>query len=129
MSYVIDSSSIYKAIIEKKANVLGGNYTISLAKFELGNIIWKEVFLRKKILQNEGISLLNLIVNILDTMCFKQVNIIEAEKLAILKGITFYDASYLWLAKELNIPLVSEDEKLKNKIDGEIETLSLDNIL
>ncbi|WP_261310121.1 hypothetical protein [Saccharolobus shibatae] len=48
MSYVFDSSSIYKAFSFNKLNILGGNYTVILSKFELGNVIWKEVTIFNK---------------------------------------------------------------------------------
>ncbi len=41
------------------------------------------------------------------------------------KELSFYDASYVWLAKHLRCTLVTADRKLANKITGvvEVETL------
>ncbi|MEM2148079.1 MAG: hypothetical protein QXJ94_05695 [Candidatus Bathyarchaeia archaeon] len=41
MKYLFDSSAIFKAIKENKINLLIGNYTLELARYELGNILWK----------------------------------------------------------------------------------------
>ncbi|RLI96776.1 MAG: toxin VapC, partial [Candidatus Aenigmatarchaeota archaeon] len=42
MSYLFDTSAIFRAIKEGKIEILAGNYTIELARYELGNAIWKE---------------------------------------------------------------------------------------
>jgi len=44
-SYVFDSSSIYTPLKRGVPKIVGGNYTVTLAKFELGNVVWKEAFL------------------------------------------------------------------------------------
>jgi len=37
-------------------------------------------------------------------------------------GITYYDAAYIYVAEEKNIPLVTEDKKLYNAIKNKIKT-------
>ena len=45
---------------------------------------------------------------------FEKVDEKEVLRLALKKGITTYDASYVWLAKSQNIGLLTLDEKLEN---------------
>jgi len=111
-----------------KIEPLGGNYTVFLAKFELGNIVWKEVFLHKRMTREEGLRLLFFISKVLNTMNLEDVNCIEAEEIAIDFGITFYDASYVWLARKLDLPLVSEDIRLREALGKKLEVLSVDEI-
>jgi predicted nucleic acid-binding protein len=111
-----------------KIEPLGGNYTVFLAKFELGNIVWKEVFLHKRITREEGLRLLFFISKVMNTMNLEDVNCIEAEEIAIDFGITFYDASYVWLARKLDLPLVSEDNRLREALGKKLEVLSVDEI-
>ena len=49
MKYIFDSSAIYNAIKQNKIENLAGNYTQELARYELGNSIWKDHFLQAKI--------------------------------------------------------------------------------
>jgi hypothetical protein len=46
MKYLFDSSAIFRAIKENKIDLLTGNYTLELARYELGNIVWKDYFLQ-----------------------------------------------------------------------------------
>lgn len=43
MTLLFDSSAIFEAIKlgSKAVDLLKGNYTVDLARYELGNIIWK----------------------------------------------------------------------------------------
>ncbi|ABP94515.1 MULTISPECIES: type II toxin-antitoxin system VapC family toxin [Metallosphaera] len=130
MSYLFDSSSIYRAILERRVDLLGGNYTAPLARFELGNIIWKEVSLRKNLTKEEGLKLTTYIENVLDAMIIAEVNMVRTEMIAISNDITCYDASFVSLASDLNVQLVTEDEKLRRKIGkkGIVNVISLDEV-
>ncbi|MFP3233875.1 MAG: type II toxin-antitoxin system VapC family toxin [Sulfolobaceae archaeon] len=126
MSYVFDSSSIYALL--SKPSVLGGNYTLTLAKFELGNIVWREVFLHRRIGREEGLKLISFVSKVLDTMNLEDVNSAEVVEIATDYGITFYDASYVRLARKLDLPLVTEDNKLMKAVKGKVEVLSAKDI-
>jgi len=41
-------------------------------------------------------------------------NMVEVQKIATEKGLTFYDASYLYAAEKHNLKLVTEDRELLN---------------
>ncbi|BBG27916.1 type II toxin-antitoxin system VapC family toxin [Sulfuracidifex tepidarius] len=131
MSYVFDSSSIYVLLNRGEIGLLGGNYTSLLAKFELGNIVWKEVFLHKRISKEEGAILTSFVSKVLSNMNLEDVDCKEVEEIAVDYGITFYDASYTWLTKTLNLPLVTEDVKLKKAIEEKkkLKVLSVDEFI
>jgi|BEDMetMinimDraft_2_1075160.scaffolds.fasta_scaffold00131_14 hypothetical protein len=129
MSYVFDSSSIYSAIKLVVLGVLGGNYTVKLAEYELSNIIWKEVSLFRRITKEEGIKLLLITKDILSTMNIEEIDEIKVGELAMDYNLTFYDASYLWLAIKKGIPLVSENEKLRKKAENIVEVRRLEDII
>ena len=90
--------------------------TVSLVYYEVGNAVWRECFLLKRIIPKEATKLLKSIFAILQAM---DVAVLEDEELgtAILNmagrlNITYYDAAYLIEAQRLNKTLVTDDEKL-----------------
>jgi len=42
VSYILDSSAIFKTIRDDVVETLMGNYTVELARYELGNTLWKQ---------------------------------------------------------------------------------------
>ncbi len=117
MNYILDSSAIFRAIKDKVIDRTADSYTLELARYELGNIVWKQHNLFKTIDQKDSIKLIKIIadvLNIFEILCVKskEDKILElAEEL----NTTFYDASYLYYAQELGLPLLSEDMKLIEK--------------
>jgi len=120
--YVLDSSAI--AIIlrrfkEKSIELLEGRTTLDLALYELGNVVWKECTIEKLINEEEAISKIGNLLNILETM--KIEKIISSEdlrsiiRLAIEQKLTFYDSSYLHITKTKKAVLVTEDDELIEK--------------
>ncbi|MCX6649146.1 MAG: type II toxin-antitoxin system VapC family toxin [Candidatus Bathyarchaeota archaeon] len=111
---VIDASSIYTAIKEKKVRYVMGSTTIELARFELGNIIWKEHTLLHHITWDEAIQLMELGEKTLKTLLFIDLSGFETDILetAHSSGLNYYDASYLQATKELEVELFTEDKRL-----------------
>jgi hypothetical protein len=48
MKFLFDSSAIFKAVKGNKIDFLVGNCTLELARYELGNILWKNFSLQSK---------------------------------------------------------------------------------
>ncbi|HUV02129.1 MAG TPA: type II toxin-antitoxin system VapC family toxin [Desulfobacteria bacterium] len=112
---LFDASSIYLLAKEGRIEILIGKSTLSLAIYELGNAILKDIRIFKSISPEEGMKALSFLRKILEKM---EVHAIGRNEVQILKfageqGLTFYDAAYLQMALELEAPLVTEDEKLK----------------
>ena len=129
MSYVFDASSIYTLIKKGMMAALRGNFTTRLASFELGNAVWKDVVLLKKITREDGLNLMAFVARVLNSMVVVDVDSVEVLKVATDYKVTFYDASYVWLAQELELPLVTEDNKLRAAVGDKIRVMSAADIV
>lgn len=117
--FLFDVSSIIllvRELGERAPDLLITGSTILLAYYEAGNAVWKECFLLKRVSAEEAARLLRSIFAIIREM---DIVGLEDEELgvAILDvagslNTTYYDASYLLAAQELNRTLVTDDERL-----------------
>ncbi len=130
MKYLFDTSAIFRAIKENRIEVLTGNYTLELARYELGTIIWKEYVLQAKISGQESRMMVKTIKGTLSIMDVLGVVGSEEEILETAKQlkITFYDAAYAYLAKAKELLLITEDSRLIKKITPAINSSMLDSI-
>ena len=137
MKHVLDSSAI--ALILKKLGgesieVLEESATVGLAAYELGNILWKEYTLRRLIGLEEAVRRAEQIAKILEVIQLENIKSAEefkeVMKLAAQLDLTFYDASYLYLAKKIGMPLVTEDKELLEKAkNASVKALNVDDFL
>ncbi len=114
---VVDSSALGALVFgepmaEKVADLLSEGHMIapSLVWFELASICLKKIKAHRK--KKE------LILKAFNNAHRVEIEIVEVDhsaavELALDKGITTYDASYLWLAWELGAELVTLDEKMQ----------------
>lgn len=68
---VFDASSIITALIhlrEKAIDILNRQYTPSLAYYEIGNAIWKDIVLKKGKEEIDAANIMNLLSNIISHM-------------------------------------------------------------
>ena len=130
MRYLFDSSAIFKAAKENKIEILVGNFTLELARYELGNILWKNFVLQAKATEQEIKNLAKIIKQTLNMMEVIQINCSEPEILqtAAKLKITFYDASYVYHAKTKGLTLITEDSQLLGKITPFVKALKLEDI-
>ena len=117
MSYILDSSAIFRAIKDKVIDRTANSYTLELARYELGNIVWKQHNLFKTIDQKDSLKLIRIIADVLNTLEILNAKSKEDKILELAEELntTFYDTSYLYHALELGLPLISEDMKLIEK--------------
>ena len=130
MNSLFDSSAIFKAIKENKIEFLNGNCTLELARYELGNIIWKEHALQANISEQEAKMLVNAVKRVLGIMNVLEIAGNEEQILetSTKLKITFYDASYTFFAKAKELKLITEDTRLIKKVSLTVEVSSLDSI-
>ena len=129
MKAVFDSSSIFEAILQGKIHILSEGVTIPIAYYELGNILWKSVRLHGDISEMEALKLWELIVKTLNLMQIIDIKGgEEALKISIKLELPFYDSAYINLAKTKNIPLITEDGKLRRKAEKIVETHSINEL-
>jgi predicted nucleic acid-binding protein len=118
-SLLFDASSIFALVREfrgKALDTLLEGSTISLARYELGNALWRECFLLKRIRQDEAERLLRTMFAILHAMNVKILED-EDEGSTVLNqagklNVTYYDAAYVSEASKSNKVLVTDDRKL-----------------
>jgi predicted nucleic acid-binding protein len=130
MKYLFDSSAIFRAIKENKIELLTGNGTLELARYELGNIVWKDYILQGKVSEQESKLMTKAIKHTLILIDVMGIAGSEEEILETARQlkITFYDASYAYLAKVKELRLVTEDARLIRKISVTINVSTLDDI-
>ncbi len=116
---LFDASSILTIVRELKGDApdkLEDGTTISLAYYEVGNALWRETFLLKRISRQQAETLLSEIYAIIGEM-----NVVmlqgEGSGNAILDAackfnLTFYDSAYLAEADKTKSTLVTDDKKL-----------------
>ena len=110
---LFDSSAIINLCGERKLDRLEGCYTLSLAFYEVGNAVWKQVHLYKTLTMEEGGTVLDSLTEVLKTLKKVRVEkVLEVLKIAVEEDLTYYDASNLQAAIENGFSLVTDDEKL-----------------
>lgn len=119
MTYIFDANSILRLIEKYKYQSLRyfrQGYSPSLVGYELGNVLWKY--------SKMGIDvgrLLNPLNEVLSSLTIVDVHSSinnEILDISIRGNITYYDASYIYLAKKLGVMLVTEDRELLRKFPG-----------
>jgi len=135
VSYVFDSCSLLnltRALADGVIDVLKGNITVSLAYYEIGNALWKECNLYKRVSVEEVVKTLRFMYSMLGLM--KVIHIedvsfsINTFFIANKLNITYYDAAYLNVAKELDKVLVTDDKRLREIAEKiNVKTLSSKN--
>jgi len=115
---LFDSNAIYRLIRETPQDavekLLEGT-TIYLAYYELGNALWRECLLLKRISIEEAETSLDLMYLILDRMQIASLDNetgSEVLETAHKFNLTFYDTAYLIEAKKSRKTLVTDDNKL-----------------
>jgi len=119
--FVIDASYILAFLLKEnnfEVNELMKKYkyrhinliSTTLLKFEVCNTL-KTAVLRKRVNKKEAQKLLQAFLEF--DISEEKVDYFQVFKLALLKKISFYDASYLYLAKNKNLNLLTLDHLLK----------------
>ena len=118
VEYVLDASAIgalLEKLGEKGLRYLEGAVTLDLALYELGNLLWKACRLRGVVSEEEALEGARSLAKVLELVRREQIRGEDAEgimALALSLGLTFYDVSYLYLAKSRGDFLVTEDGDL-----------------
>ena len=125
---LVDASAfltlIKKAPVQTAAECLKQSKILDLTFYEVGNGIWKESELTKFLTPDQAKTLEKVAETILARMvwittapqAFNEIlNIAKSEKL------TFYDASYIFFAKQEGVKLITEDKKLRVKAQRHVQ--------
>ncbi|MEM0011026.1 MAG: type II toxin-antitoxin system VapC family toxin [Candidatus Geothermarchaeota archaeon] len=131
MRFLFDTSAILNSIRYHHEDIVdfierNECYTLSLAQYEIGNALWKEAYLLKRISVNDALKTFNFVNALLNLMRIVDLSRYEVEVLllSIQIGLTFYDTSYISIAKNLNCNLVTDDDELI-KISEKLEVKTI----
>jgi len=97
----------------------------SLTDYELGNVLWKEA--RKKQIDFKGAA--QIFSDVLSEL--KRIDITsigDILTLAMERNLTFYDASYAFIAEKEGLKLVTEDNELLKKCKRALKTKDVEDI-
>lgn len=137
MSHVIDANSllnITRELGEDAVDVLEGETTASLAHYEVGNALWKKCNLFDTLTLEKAEEVLDFVDSMLKSMDVISLRDDELGgatlRTAYDLNVTFYDATYLTVAKNLRLPLVTDDGKLREVAEGTgLSVLSSDELI
>jgi predicted nucleic acid-binding protein len=131
MKCIFDSSAIFRAIKENRVDILVGNSTLELARYELGNVLWKTHTQQERATVKDLKDLMRVVRKALNVMEVLSIGGREEEILdtATALKVTFYDASYVFCAKSLELTLITEDARLLKKVPPQIKASRLDSVV
>ncbi len=129
--YLFDASAIVNLVKHGVTRVFEKGLTIDLARYETLNAIWKEYKILRRIDERKALELIEIISSILEIIEIKSIEGNEEKvlELAVNENLTIYDASYLFIAINNNLILVTDDNKLKEKASKYVETLNTKQLI
>lgn len=114
---LLDASAIFNLFQGGKFSVIVAGATIPLARYEIGNILWKNHKIRNRISKEEAKESGTVMFELLDSMELIVPSSDSTLSLSLEEGLTFYDSSYLVAAVETGYELVTDDIKLHKIAD------------
>lgn len=125
MRYLLDASALVPLIVDCGEELVSRKleaaiYTTELGVYEAGNALWKLTVLVKSITRKDSSDLLSTLHYLIRRGIVNLVSVLEADlseilEIAVRERITFYDASYVAIARRRNLTLATEDEELREK--------------
>ena len=115
--FLFDASALYSLLDYVDKIDLKKIHILTLTFYEIGNVIWKEYYIHKKV--KDPITL-----SMLFHKLMRKLNVVEdpplegVMRIAVERGLTYYDASYAYVAESLGIILVSNDKELIRKTNA-----------
>ena len=134
--YLLDASAFILLI--KKANVqttfqcLQSSLVLDLTVYEVGNALWRESTLAKFLTPEEAKTLekvAQIILSRTDKILNEDITFQNIMEIAKTEGLSFYDSSYIYFAKQKNIKLITEDQTLKAKAQKYVEAQTTNALL
>ena len=111
--YLIDTSALYPLLISGTGFNAEVCAVSSLAEFEIGNVLWRENQ-RKKL--KDPIRVAAIFSEAIRPLRKIEIaSLSDVLALAIERQLTFYDASYAYIAEKENMRLVTQDKELLKK--------------
>ena len=116
--FLLDTSALINIRDELSVErVIDGHvdlYITNLTPFEFGNVLWK-AFIRGRLTEKMAATEIKFMEKLIDVGALKVLpldSLVDAMETSLKLKITFYDASYLVIAKKNRLILVSDDNGL-----------------
>jgi predicted nucleic acid-binding protein len=116
--YLIDTSALYPILASGVAFNFEECAISSLTEYEIGNVLWRETKHGRMKNPQLAATVFSKILQNLVKLEIDSIN--EVLAVAIERNLTFYDASYAYLAEKENLTLVTQDNHLLKKCKGAI---------
>jgi len=136
--FLLDASVLIPLLLNYGEKLLGitgeiSLYLMDLTIYEVGDSLWKLVFLLKVISLKDAIEIIEVLEDLVKkrfirAVYFTELNLPKIVKLAIAEGLTFYDSSYIAAAEKLSSTLVTEDKELRKKAKKYVKTMSYEQL-
>ncbi len=116
--YLIDTSALYPILVSGVTLNAEESAVTTLTEYEVGNVLWKENK-QNKLKDHKKIAMIF-------SEAIRPLRKMEIDSLAnvlafaIARQLTFYDASYAYIAEKENIQLVTADTDLLKKCKAAI---------
>lgn len=118
--YVIDASSLFELLFlnadQEILPILSHSFILDLTLYEIGSVLNKGNDSHISGLDNEKvIALANEFSKVLDAVERISLDPGDLKNVLLLsleKGLTFYDAAYIFQSQKLNLPLLTNDRKM-----------------
>lgn len=111
--YLIDTSALYPILLSGTAFNTDECAVTSLTEYEIGNVLWRENQ-RKKLKNPQRVA--SIFSEALQPLKKIELDsIADVLTIAIKQSLTFYDASYAYIAEKYGLKLVTQDADLLRK--------------
>jgi predicted nucleic acid-binding protein len=111
--YLLDTSALYPILISGIPFSVDECAVSSLTEYEVGNVLWRENKQGKLKSPRKVASIFSEAIAPLRKMEIDSIADVLA--IAIERNLTFYDASYAYIAEKQNVKLVTQDTDLLKK--------------
>jgi predicted nucleic acid-binding protein len=111
--YLIDTSALYPILVSGVAFNAEECAVSSLTEYEIGNVLWRENQQKKLKDPTRIATIFSEVIRPLRKMEIDSLANVLA--VAIERHLTFYDASYAYMAEKENMRLVTQDTDLLKK--------------
>ncbi|RLE56899.1 MAG: toxin VapC [Candidatus Methanomethylicota archaeon] len=119
MSYIFDAGALLNLIRKAGSNaieIVKENYILDLTLYEIGNVLWKEAILLKRISLEEALKTISFIENLRKILIAKSLSdedlLPKVLKISLQQKITYYNAAYITIAQNQKLTLITDDSKL-----------------
>ena len=121
MKYLFDASALLNLVRrlgEESLKILEENYILTLTIYEVGNALWRETRLLRRLTIDEAEEIMRAIITLIKFMQVTEPqDPIEVLRISNEIETTFYDAAYVITALRRGLILVTDDRRLAARIE------------